>query len=648
MDGLINEYYEVFKGLPNYRPIVRNNITEDAFTIAVLDIMYKEILNLDFTATNVESLAKYIVAPPDGGIDIFIEYEDGDEYRYDIIQVKYTTLGQQDIKQCLAMMQRTIKDYLKDPQSVHKNLREVISNTNFDGIYKNNCTYYVIHNGDLNYASGLKKSEKIVTSNELKILQQSFGTDSVPEEILKSDGFNNFISYNHNSDENTEEAYLCNLSGYDLAKLNNKYASTELGKNILFGQNLRDSLENKSKTYHSMKQTIDHEPEKFWFYNNGITIIAEGFTADAVPLVNEENNEQSNKKIDSVTLQKFSIINGAQTTSSLGIYLKEAEIDRDEDKINNLKNVYVLTRILVINKSELKNNISIYNNMQNPITSRDMVSNRPEQKKLYEWLISGDKPNIHVEIRRGSNPPSHLNLLKHQSTTNEALAQLAFASFYREPYTAKDKKRTLFNNDYSKEEFTINEDYHKIFNFHNENDKCGILFKKTKSEIDELLFVAHLYKESKKYLKKEYELRLEKQYTKLKSADEDEHQNINDFINNYKTQIAINNICFFYCMALYYEFKAQFDEDNNKTFNYSAFYDRDPQFKQNLIENFTQLFLTKTIEIIKNESAGTANVSNWIRSKKSEDLFMKKLRQELAVNLSFSNQYKTFIDQFKH
>ena len=287
--------------------------------------------------------------------------------------------------------------------------------------------------------------------------------------------------------------------------------------------------------------------------------------------------------------------------------------------------------------------------MQNPITSRDMVSNRPEQKKLNDWLISGDKPNIFVEIRRGSRLPSHLKLLKHQLTTNETMAQLAFASFYREPYTAKDKKRTLFNNDYSKEDFIINEDYHKIFNFDDENDKCGVLFRKTKSEIDELLFVAYLYNESKKYLKKEYVHRLDKQYSMLKNASEDEQQKINEFINNYKTQIAINNICFFYCIALYYEFKAQFDENdnNNKTFNYSAFYGKDTQFKQDLIENFSQLFLSKTIEIIKGESAGTANVGNWIRSKKSEDIFMKKLRDELSVNLSFSRHYKNFIKEFK-
>ncbi|GAF65510.1 hypothetical protein BTS2_2408 [Bacillus sp. TS-2] len=239
--------------------------------------------------------------------------------------------------------------------------------------------------------------------------------------------------------------------------------------------------------------------------------------------------------------------------------------------------------------------------------------------------------------------------MKHQETTNETLAQLAFASFFREPYTAKDKKRTLFNNDYSKEDYTINQDYHKIFNLDDENDKCGILFQKTKKEIDELLFISYLYKESKKFLKKEYENRLERQYQLLKNANDDEQQNINEFINNYITQLAINNICLFFCISLYYEFKAQFDENiyKGKTFNYSAFYNRNNRLRDDLVESFSQLFLSKTIEIIKSESSGTNNVGNWIRSKKAEDLFMKKLRHDLSVNLSYGKQYRDFVSEFK-
>ena len=81
--------------------------------------------------------------------------------------------------------------------------------------------------------------------------------------------FNNYILYENASDN----AMLCNIRGYDLAVLCNKYISSSMGRNILFGQNLRDSLDQKkSKTYNAMMETIKEEPERFWNYNNGITI----------------------------------------------------------------------------------------------------------------------------------------------------------------------------------------------------------------------------------------------------------------------------------------------------------------------------------------------------------------------------------------
>lgn len=638
MRDLIEKYYEEFKGLPSSKPIVRNNIKEDAFTLVVLDILYSKFLNYDIIAKNINKIKNLIVAPPDGGIDLFIEHEDGDEFFYDVIQVKFTDLGEQDIRQCFALMERTIKDYIKDPKLVTINLREVISNTNFDRTYKDKCNYYVIHKGDLNYAKALKKNEKIVTCNELDILRKSLMYDAVPEEIIKSDSFNNYILYEQKYNEN-ERAFLCNLNGYDLAKLNNKYSSTEVGKNILFGLNLRESLENKSKTYVAMKNTIDNEPEKFWYYNNGITIIAGEFDAN--------KRKDDNSAVDFVKINNFSIINGAQTTSSLGIYLKQAEIDKDYEKIENLKKVYVLTRILEITKPKLRDNIAIYNNMQNPITSRDMVSNREEQRRLHEWLSTGEKPHIYVEIRRGSTKPASLRLRKHQSTTNEVLAQLAFASFLRAPYMAKDKKKTLFNNDYSQEEYVINEDYHKIFNYSNENDKCGILFRKTKDEIDEMLFITYLYKESKRYLKKIYTERIERVKNSLLNVDDESREELTTQIKTYNNQIEINNICLFYCIALYYEFKNQFgDKEKNKIFKYEDFYSN-TEFKNKMISEFANIFLTKTIELIKAEAETTANVGNWVRSYKSQEIFMKKLRNDLAIKLNYETEFEGFIKEFK-
>lgn len=638
MEEMIKKYYEEFKGLPSGKPIVRENILNDAFTLAVLDILYGKELNFKIDTNNLSKIEKIIVPPPDGGIDLFIEHEDGDECFYDIIQVKYSELAEQDIKQCFAVMERTINDYIRDPQLVTMNLRKIISETNFDKTYKDKCTYYVIHSGDLNYIKAQKKNEKIVTINDLKTLQMSLEELNVPKEIIQSDSFNNYILY-EDKNENNERAFLCNLNGYDLAKLNNKYSSTEIGKNILFGQNLRESLESKSKTYDAMKETIDKEPEKFWYYNNGITIISKEFDA--------KGKKNDDSIVDYVELNKFSIINGAQTTSSLGKYLKEAEMNKEQDKIENLKKVYVLTRILEVTKPQLRDNIAIYNNMQNPITTRDMVSNREEQKRLHEWLISGEKPHLYVEIRRGTKKPNGLNLKKHQSTTNEVLAQLAYASFFRAPFIAKDKKRTLFNNDYSHEEYVINEDYHKIFYYSDDNEKSGILFKKTKEEINELLFVNYLYKEGKKYLKKLFSERRDKVKAKFDQAVGDEKDIYESQIKTYTRQLEINNICLFYNIALYYEFKNQFkDKEENKVFKYDLFYS-DKNFKESLIKEYSHKFLTRTIELIKLESEFTANMGNWIKSAKNQDNFMKKLRNDLAIKLDYETEFEDFINKFK-
>ena len=84
---LMHELYEEFRGLPNDYPIVRNNIENDAYPLAILKLEYGNLLGIDVTAKNIDTVASYIVAPPDIGIDMFIEIEDGDESYYHIIQV---------------------------------------------------------------------------------------------------------------------------------------------------------------------------------------------------------------------------------------------------------------------------------------------------------------------------------------------------------------------------------------------------------------------------------------------------------------------------------------------------------------------------------------------------------------------------------
>ena len=75
---LQNQYYEEFKGLPSHCPIIRNGQLNDAFELVVLNVLYGKYLP-DFKKENATQLSNYVIAPPDNGIDIFYQYETGDE-----------------------------------------------------------------------------------------------------------------------------------------------------------------------------------------------------------------------------------------------------------------------------------------------------------------------------------------------------------------------------------------------------------------------------------------------------------------------------------------------------------------------------------------------------------------------------------------
>jgi len=649
LEERLSKLYDQFKGLPSQSPIVRNNQRNDAFVVLTSEILFNkdDSDRKQFDVDDLTYLTSFVVPPPDNGIDIFYEEEDCDEAYYHIVQVKNTSLAPHEIESCFAVMKRVIKSYLKDSKLVNDNLKSIISNTKFSTNYLENCTYYVVHAGDLNYTRQLRKDEKIITKTDLETLASSLPDFCVPKEILGADMFNNFLLYHHESDKSNEnkkpDAYMCNLNGYDLARLSNKYSSTEVGRNILFGQNLRDSLAKKSKTYESMFKTIDEEPEMFWYYNNGISIIAEIISMETI------SDETVGSDQEFAVLKKFSIVNGAQTTSTLGAYLREAEINNQKDKIEKLKQVHVLARMVEIKKNKkLRQDIAIYNNTQNPISSRDMVSNKEEQIYLNEWLAKGDEPRIFVEIRRGSKRPSNHYFYPHRIITNEVLAQYAYSAFLKSPYKAKDKKKTLFNKDASESEWTLNEDYHKIFNISEKDSAKGVLFKKNKHEIDELLFIAYLHKDANKYLRLTYKERVENLMLKMEAtSDQDDKETLQGKILRLNRLIEISNVCLFYNIALYYELKSEFDinEMSNKVFKFNEYYS-DKDYRHSLITLFVKLFLERTIEIIRNRSEDS-NVTNWIRSQKNEKIFMDTLRDNLALKTDYNDEYREFINKMK-
>lgn len=639
LDKVIEKYYEICVGLPTTKPIVRQNQINDAFEAVVLETLYgkeKGIDVLKMTNTEIAALNKYIIAPPDDGIDIVIEHEDLDENHYDFVQVKNSVLTQSEIKQALSYMQKTVATYFKKPQDVSVNLREVLSETSLSSADKANCRYILVHRGVDNYFKGqVEGVEQIITGTELEVIRNSSSQTlpRVSEESFGADSFNNFNLY---EESQNEPAIVLNLCGYDLAELAIKYTNTSLGRNILFGQNLREAL-GKSKTFDGMAKTIREEPEKFWFYNNGITILAEDY--------NTQSHDQ-NEKIERIVLKNFSIINGAQTTSALGRFLKEARMDANSEDIEKLKKVFVLVRILKVNNPEFRSRIAIYNNTQNPITTRDMASNREEQLQLHNGLLNGETPHIYMEIRRGMKAPADIKLFKHQQTTNEELAQLAYAGFMRDPFTGKDKKTAIFDTDYKQTEYLLNEFYHKIFHF-DAYDAKGILFKKDKHEIDELLFVYFLYKEAKKSLNRIYKQRIFQAQEQMGQCDAEQRKKFEEKIADYEKLKAICNVCAFYCLAYYYAFKSEFSyADKEKHFKHEQFYS-DKAYQQELINAFRDEFLTGTILIIKELTVTFPNLNTWVRDKKSTKIFNDKVDERIQLDMSLEDKYIKFVDKYK-
>jgi len=642
------ELYEKFVNFPAKYSIVRNGHVNDAFNLVVFEILFKNFHNikrLDHSnQEHRELLEKTIVPPPDDYIDIFFEEDNVDEKKYHIVQVKNSSITQVDIETNFTMMEKSIKLFLTKPKDLKRSLKNIIGETDFSKQYEKSCIYYVVHIGDTKFIRNQKKNQIIITSQELDILKEGIELESVPKESFQIDIASNFIVNNFvdNKEFRKEtnrlpQSILCNFSGYDLALLNNKYSNTLVGNNILYGQNLRESLAKKSKTFESMVLTINKEPDLFLFYNNGITILAESFDAKT----------KHEKEI--ITLEKFSIINGAQTTSTLGAYLKEAEILNETEKIENLKKVFVLTKIFKIdicleNSEMISERIRIYNNTQTPLSSRDMVSIRKEQKKIRDRFLEFEQPpHISIAIKKGVEHPSYPQTYPHQRISNETLAQLVLCGFFSEPFNAKDKKAKIFDNE-NRDNVTLNDIYHKIFDINE-----GILFKKSNVELNELLFVYRLHNDSKNFQKRTLKEQLN-HLSQTAYTDDIDKETREKRIERVKRNMEITNVCLFYNIAAYFEIKRQLDgrvdNNNDLIFDYRRYYS-DKDYKEQILKDFIRLVYNDTVNIVR-ENSGFDNVNNWIRVGKNQNLFLEKLKNLIIDKLyDYKEKYIGFISKYK-
>jgi len=178
-------------------------------------------------------------------------------------------------------------------------------------------------------------------------------------------------------------AYYGYISGEEIEKLWQDYGRK------LFNKNIRDVL-GKTDVNDELLLTIKNSPEKFWYFNNGITIIADSVEKSLVG--------GSKRDLGNFKLTNASIVNGAQTISTIGLSSTNFH--------ENLKKVHVHSRIISLENSpaDFDKDVTKANNRQNRIENKDFISQDQEQIRLREELAhEGISYNI---IRSDSFTPS--------------------------------------------------------------------------------------------------------------------------------------------------------------------------------------------------------------------------------------------------
>lgn len=140
----------------------------------------------------------------------------------------------------------------------------------------------------------------------------------------------------------------------------------------LFADNIRVVIP-RSDINDGISETIRIEPERFAYYNNGITILSESIEIGPGGALNRD--------VGFFKLTKASIVNGAQTVSTLGSLM-------GSDNEAQLGNAVVLVRCIEVPaaEEELGRRITRFANTQNEVSSQDFAFLDQQQHRLVREL----------------------------------------------------------------------------------------------------------------------------------------------------------------------------------------------------------------------------------------------------------------------
>jgi hypothetical protein len=207
---------------------------------------------------------------------------------------------------------------------------------------------------------------------------------------------------------------ISNITGGELI---GKY---EQFKDKLFQQNVRYYLGENSINKKIIESASDAGTrDRFWFLNNGITIVCEDYKIQGITTENIK-----------VQLKNFQIVNGAQTTRAVYDAFK---------KVGNVDGVKILVKVFKA-KEDVAEKITESTNNQNPIDKRDLKSNDEIQKLLEQSLLD---LGFYFQRKRKQYSDKPVD----KTIDNLLFAQLYYSFFLEKPNEARNQRAKLFGDE---------------------------------------------------------------------------------------------------------------------------------------------------------------------------------------------------------
>ena len=206
----------------------------------------------------------------------------------------------------------------------------------------------------------------------------------------------------------------------DLARLFDKHGDALLDRNVRRYLGLRNNRVNRD-----IANTLrdPEERQRFYFYNNGITVTCSKFRHNALQAGNFQ-----------VKLEDLQVVNGGQTCHTIRRTVRELP---DED----FSTTYVMLRIYELDddQRELVRQITYATNSQNPVDLRDLRANDELQRNLELGL---KQLGYNYVRQRGDGGGS-------KSITPAQAAEAVLAVWRKKPHLARNGPEALFGTYYN-------------------------------------------------------------------------------------------------------------------------------------------------------------------------------------------------------